>query len=268
VAAGADTALVVVATAAAGDPAAIATGSNSTITRAGGLPHVLLLSGLLSDETVWDDVAQRLAGVAHVQIVCFPSMPSIVAMADAVERVAPPRCALAGHSMGGRVALEVWRRQPQRVSALCLACSGVHPATEQEPAHRGRLVQLARDRGMAALAAQWLPPLMGTTPPSRPGVLPRLETMVERQTAESFAAQTSAMLNRPDARPVLPSIQVPALVLCGRHDAGSPVAQQEAMCRAIGGATLTIIEDAGHMAPIEQPDPVAGALRQWLAAAD
>jgi len=226
---------------------------------------LLLLSGLLSDETVWADAAQRLSATTAVQIVCFPSLSSIGAMAEHALRGAPAQFALAGHSMGGRVALEVWRRWPQRITGLALCNSGVHPCQSQEPASRGRLVRLAREHGMSALAAEWLPPLMGSSLLRRQQVMPRLVAMVERQTVDSFAAQNDALLNRPDARPVLPTVRVPALVLCGSADAWAPVSQHEDMQRAIPDSTLITLEDCGHMAPIEQPDAVADALRRWLA---
>ncbi len=227
-------------------------------------PELLLLSGLLSDETVWGDVARRLAGAARVRIISFPGLASIAAMAEAVERVAPPRFAIVGHSMGGRVALELWRRHPQRVAALGLFNSGVHPCTEHEPESRGALLRLGREQGMAAVATAWLPPMMGAASPRRDEVLPLLTAMVERQTVESFAAQTTALLGRPDARPVLPTIRVPVLLASGRNDAWSPVAQHADMQRHIPQATLEIIEDSGHMAPIEQPEAVAEVLRSWL----
>lgn len=229
------------------------------------IPPLLLLSGLLSDETVWADAAERLSATTAVRIVCFPAFSSIGAMAEHVLSIAPARFALAGHSMGGRVALETWRRAPQRVSALALAHSGVLPCQEQEPASRGRLVRLAREHGMSALAAEWLPPLMGSSPQRRRQVMPRLVAMVEGQTLASFAAQNDALLNRPDARPVLPTIRVPTLVLCASGDAWAPVSLHEEMQRAIPDSTLVNVEDSGHMAPIEQPDAVADALRRWLA---
>jgi len=226
---------------------------------------LVLLCGLLSDETVWSEVAGRLAGVARVHIVSFPNFSSIEAMARHVLETGPRRFALAGHSMGGRVALEVWRQAPDRIIGLALLNTGSGPRGANESVTRGRLVQLARERGMAAVAGDWLPPMLGAPTAQRAKVAARLVAMVERQTPDSFAAQQQALLARPDADPVLPTIRVPTLLVSGSADAWSPIAQHEAMRRRIPDATLVAIEDAGHMAPTEQPDAVASALGVWLA---
>jgi len=95
-------------------------------------------------------------------------------------------------------------------------------------------------------------------------VMPKLQAMVERQTVESFAGQTKALLERPDAVPILPTIGVPTLLASGTADAWSPLMQHEEMRRQISEATLVSIEDAGHMAPAEQPHAVAAAMSAWL----
>ncbi|MEP6546044.1 MAG: alpha/beta fold hydrolase [Gammaproteobacteria bacterium] len=225
---------------------------------------LLLLSGLLCDETVWSDIPERLADVAEARIVSFGGFSSISAMAAHVLAACPARFALAGHSMGGRVALEVMRSAPQRVSGLALLNTGVHAVRDGEPQSRSRLLRLAYEHGMAALAAEWLPPMMA------PGyrkveLMPRLTAMIERATPDSYAGQINALLNRPDAMPVLPSIGVPTLLLSGSDDTWSPVSQHETMRRRIPHATLFEIHGAGHMAPVERPDAVALALREWLA---
>src|SRR4030088_640995 len=95
-------------------------------------------------------------------------------------------------------------------------------------------------------------------------LMPRLIAMVERSTPDSYAGQVTALLNRPEALSVLPTIGVPTLLLSGSDDTWSPVSQQETIRRRIPHATLFEIHGAGHMAPIERPEPVAVALREWL----
>lgn len=225
---------------------------------------LLLLSGLLCDETVWADIPERLADVAEVKILSFGGFSSIAAMAEHVLAVAPERFALAGHSMGGRVALEVVRSARSRIAGLALLNTGVHTVRDGEPQSRGRLLRLAYEKGMSALAAEWLPPMMAGGARSAE-LLPRLAAMIARSTPDVYAGQINALLNRPDALPVLPEIQVPTLLLSGSEDTWSPVSQHETMRRRIPHATLFEIHAAGHMAPIERPDAVAVALREWLA---
>jgi pimeloyl-ACP methyl ester carboxylesterase len=225
---------------------------------------LLLLSGLLCDETIWADIPQRLRDSADAHIISFRGFSSIPAMAAHVLATAPERFAVAGHSMGGRVALEVVRSAPWRVSGLALLNTGVHTVRDGEPQSRGRLLRLAYGRGMSALAAEWLPPMMAAGTSRAAELMPRLRAMVERSTADSYAGQINALLNRPDALPVLPTIAVPTLLLSGSEDTWSPISQHETMRRRIPHATLFEIHGAGHMAPIERPEAVAVALREWL----
>jgi pimeloyl-ACP methyl ester carboxylesterase len=228
------------------------------------MERLLLLSGLLCDDTVWSDVALLTSATIDTRIVNFPDFNSITAMAEHVLANAPRRFAVAGHSMGGRVALEIARLAPDRLERIALLNSGIHPRREAEIQSRGRLVSLARERGMTALAAEWLPPMMGASQARLDALMPRLTAMVERATADSFAAQQAALLDRPEAASVVAAIDVPFLLASGRSDKWSPLAQHEEIQRLSRGARLVAIEDAGHMAPIEQPVAVAAALREWL----
>jgi pimeloyl-ACP methyl ester carboxylesterase len=225
---------------------------------------LLLLSGLLCDETVWADIPERLEDVAQVSVISFRGFSSIPAMAEHVLAAAAGPFALAGHSMGGRVALEVVRAARARVSGLALLNTGVHTVRDGEPQSRERLLRLAFEHGMSALAAEWLPPMMAGGSRTA-AIMPRLAAMVERSTPDIYAGQINALLNRPDALPVLPMIDVPTLLLSGSEDTWSPVSQHETMRRRIPHATLFEIHGAGHMAPFERPEAVAVALREWLA---
>jgi pimeloyl-ACP methyl ester carboxylesterase len=228
------------------------------------MQSVFMLCGLLCDEAVWADVPAQLADLADVRILSFPGCTTIGDMAQQVLRSAPTALALAGHSMGGRVALEVWRRAPHRITRLGLLNTSVHPVRAAEHESRGALVHLARTQGMSALANRWLPPMMGASPSRVAEVMPHLKAMVERATPEVFAGQISALLHRPDARSVLQTIDVPTVLLSGAHDTWSSIAQHADMQRLVPHATLVEIAGAGHMAPIERPDAVARALRRWL----
>jgi pimeloyl-ACP methyl ester carboxylesterase len=218
----------------------------------------------LCDETIWIDAARQIHEESNIKILSFGGFTSIADMARHVLQQVPGDLLLAGHSMGGRVALEIVRQAPNRVCAIALLNTGVHPRGDSEAASRGRLVEIARQQGMEALAAEWLPPMMGASPDRIAQVMPRLVDMVKRATAESFAGQVKALLERPDARAILPRIRVPTLLVSGSADAWSPPAQHLAMQESIADARYTTIADAGHMAPIEQPAAVARAIDQWL----
>ncbi|KQQ82974.1 hydrolase [Xanthomonas sp. Leaf131] len=228
---------------------------------------VLLLCGLLCDASIWEHQRAALAGVADVQVLEFRDLTTLPAMAAYVLERAPLRFALAGHSMGARVALEVLRLAPERVQRLALLDTGVHPRSDGEQAQRESLVALARAQGMRALASHWLPPMLHPDRRADPALLAPLTAMVERHTPQHFAGQVNALLHRPDATPLLATIRCPTLLGVGRQDAWSPVARHQAMARQIPGAQLVVFEESGHMAPVEAPEAVSTALRSWLQAA-
>lgn len=226
---------------------------------------VYLLPGLLCDRAVFvPQIAALEAAGFEVCVADFRGLDSLTAMAEAVLKAAPPRFALAGHSMGARAAIEVMRLAPSRVERLALLDTGIHPRRPGEAEKRQGLVDLARTRGMRALAAQWLPPMVHPARLGDAALMGELTAMVERMTPEIFERQVKALLNRPDAGPVLGGIRCEVLVGVGRQDAWSPLAQHEAIAAAIAQAKLVIFEDSGHMSPLEAPAAVNAALLRWL----
>ncbi|WP_136068577.1 alpha/beta fold hydrolase [Modicisalibacter radicis] len=228
---------------------------------------LLLLPGLLCDDAVWADMRDRLTA---------PTLPtpdygmadSIGAMADVALQGAPERFIAVGHSMGGRVALEIQRRAPQRVAGLALLDTGFRGRAAGEPGERERdnrhaLLARARQEGMRAMGATWL---QGMVPPERlddEALVGAILAMIERKDPDTFAAQIDALLARPDATGQLAGIACPTLLLCGRQDAWSPLERHEEMAGLIPGSRLEIIEEAGHMSPMERPAAVARALDDW-----
>lgn len=230
---------------------------------------LVLVPGLLCDEAVWADQSDALADIADIHFAINGARDSLVAMAEAIIAQAPPRFAIAGHSMGGRVALEVVRRVPDRVIALGLLDTGYQPlaageAGEREVAGRHALVEKARRRGMRAMGWEWL---QGMVYPSRLSdalLVNAILDMIERGTPDLYAAQTRALIGRPDAAPVLAKVRCPTLVLCGQDDLWAPPQRHEAICALVRGSSLTVVPYCGHMSTMEQPAAVSQALRSWL----
>lgn len=232
--------------------------------------HLVLVPGLMCDRAVWEPLLPQLAGAATCRVVDPGDANSLVRMAHRVLDAAPQRFALAGHSMGGRVALEVLRAAPERIARLALLDTGYRalPAGEAGAAERRKrqeLLALAEQRGVRAMAQRWVQAMVHPDRLRDGELIETIVAMFERKTAQTFAAQIHALLERPDAADVLAHIRVPTLVLCGRQDSWAPVPQHEEIAALIGGhATLRVIEEAGHMATIEQPAAVGQALLQWL----
>jgi len=199
----------------------------------------------------------------------YGSLNSLPAMAEAALRTAPERFSLAGHSMGGRVALEIYRLAPARVAQIALLNTGYLPlaagkAGDDETRSRSALIGIAQTQGMRAMLRQWLPPMLDSRRINDSALVNSIMEMMLRKTPEIFAAQEKALLARADASPVLEQIRCPALLLTGREDGWSPPAQHAAMAAKIPGAKLVIVPDSGHMSTMERPAEVAAALRDWL----
>ena len=230
---------------------------------------LILVPGLLCDETVWTQQAAALSGFWDVRIADNGDHDSLGAMAESIIASAPPRFALAGHSMGGRVALEVMRRVPDRIDGLALLDTGYQPldtgeAGQREAEGRHRMVATARKNGMRALGIAWVQGMVHPTRLSDRELVGAILTMIDRRTADYYAAQTRALLSRPDAAPVFAGIACPTVVLCGEQDSWSPLERHRTMAALIPKATLSIIPDCGHMSTMERPDLVTAALRSWL----
>ena len=233
------------------------------------LPHLILVPGLVCDADAWKHQAESLRASTSVDIVDHGMNDSLEKMAEAVLRRAPAQFALAGHSMGGRVAFEVLRRSPDRVMGLAALDTAYLPwnrdqAGEREREERYALLQKARSEGMRAMGLQWVQRMVHPRRLSDTALIEAILSMIARKTPEIFNAQIQAMLARPDATPVLRSIHCPTIVLCGRQDAWSCLTTHEAMAALIPKSSLVVIEDCGHMSTMEQPGAVTAAMTDWL----
>lgn len=227
---------------------------------------VLLLPGLICDARIWAPQVEGLGDRFAVQAVDgYGEADSLGAMALAVLAQAPERFILIGHSMGGRVALEVLRRAPHRVAALGLVSTGTHLPRPTEAEGRFSLLARGVEQGMDALIDAWLPPMVWEPNRLKPGLMDNLWQMCSDMGLDSFERQVRALLGRPEVESLLPGIACPVLVAVGEHDEWANVAQHEQIAAAIPGAILKVIPGAGHMLQVEQPQAFTAALADWLA---
>lgn len=231
--------------------------------------NLVLLPGLLCDRAVWQAQIAALSPVANCSVVDYGLRDSLRAMAEHALATAPAGpLAVAGHSMGGRVAFEMLRLAPERIERVALLDTSYHPLAEgaagdAEVAGRMSLLAMARRNGMRAMAGEWA---VGMVHPSRHGT-PLFEAvldMFERKTPDIFAAQIKALIERPNCSDLLATIRCPTLLLCGREDGWSPPSRHEHMQQAIRASRLVIVEQCGHMSTMEQPEAVNQSFATWL----
>ena len=225
---------------------------------------LLLVPGHLCDHALWAHQTRHLADVADMTVATMDGGPSMEAMARTILAKAPARFAMAGLSMGGFVALEIMRQAPQRVERLALldtAASGNSPAQIER---RHKYIGLLRSGGFETLLTEFTPMLVHPAHLADTTLMGEIGRMTRRIGPDLALAQQQAMLDRVDSRPSLAKIACSTLVMCGRQDALTPLAGHEEMAELIPDAKLVVIEDCGHMSPMEKPEAVTAVFRYWL----
>lgn len=231
-------------------------------------PTLVLLHGLLNDERVWEPVASRLRLRADIRIPNLRRQERIADMArDAWADLAdvPPDTpvVLAGFSMGGYVAQQMLADAPRRVAALALVDTSCRPEPpENIPVRQATMAALQRD-----IAAETLAILRRGVHADQLSNAPlmALGLRIMREVGATAAIrQIQAIIGRADHRAMLARLDMPTLVLCGRTDQVTPLALSREAAALIPGARLHIVEDAGHWAPMEQPQAAAAELGRLL----
>ncbi|MFZ7091294.1 alpha/beta fold hydrolase [Primorskyibacter sp. 2E233] len=229
---------------------------------------LVLLPGMMCDARLFAPQIAAFSGSRAVHCAPIGAHDTMAALAIEILTNAPPRFALAGLSMGGIVAMEVLRRAPDRVAALALL--DTNPKAEPEEIRARRVPQMdkVREGHLAQVMRDEMKPNYLTDGPLRSEILDLCMEMALGLGKEVFLNQSRALANRPDQQDTLRAYSGPALVLCGRDDALCPVARHQLMHDLIAGSTLRLIENAGHLPTLEQPDETNAALATWLERTD
>lgn len=223
---------------------------------------LLFLPGLACDARIYKP---QLAALPDSNAIDgYGAADSLVAMARIALDQAPESFDLLGHSMGGRVALEVFRLAPQRVRRIALVSTGVHSRREGEAAKREALQAVGWNHGFDKLIDTWLPPMVAEANRARPEIYEPLRRMNVEAGQDVFDAQIHALVNRPEVESLLPQIACPALVMTGELDTWAPPAQHGAIAAALPNSELVIVPGAGHMIQLEAPEAVNAAIARWL----
>jgi pimeloyl-ACP methyl ester carboxylesterase len=226
---------------------------------------VLLLPGLACDDELFThqrralEAAHRVrVGDVHARAATLPAMAALLLKEQAGDLL------LVGCSMGGMLALEVWRQAPGRVRGIALLGSTARADTPELIALRSQACELfAAGRMDEVLRAN----VLFAFHPDNAGNKALVQcylAMIRRAGAAQLIAQNRAVMARADLRPLLPGIACPVLVACGEADGLTPPERAREMAAAIPGARLEIVPGAGHMLTMEQPARVTALLLDWL----
>lgn len=223
---------------------------------------LLFLPGLACDARIY---APQIAAFPDSRAVDgYGIADSLADMARIALEQAPDSFDLLGHSMGGRVALEVFRLAPERVRRIALVSTGVHSLREGEAAKREALQAIGWNHGFDKLIDIWLPPMVAEANRAKPGIYEPLRQMNLEAGQDVFDAQIHALVNRAEMESLLPQVACPALVMTGELDTWAGPGQHRKIAAAIPNSELVIVPGAGHMIQLEAPDAVNAAIASWL----
>lgn len=210
---------------------------------------LVLLPAMGCDGQLWARQVLDLQDVIHAELGDLTLDDTLAGMARRVLAFSPPCFAVAGVSLGGYVAMEMVRQQPDRITRVALfgtrASLSVRPRTMAE-------------QGLLATAPHADPMLT-------PIISGPVQAMADRVGPEVFEQQQRALLARPDLAPAIAAIRVPTLVAVGDRDRICLPDDARGLAELIPGARFHVLRSCGHLPPMERPGETTALLRAWLA---
>jgi 3-oxoadipate enol-lactonase len=196
----------------------------------------------------------------------------VLALVDALHI---QKAVIMGHSMGGYVALAAWKLAPERFLALGLVASQASADTDEGRQGRYKLAEKVAAEGSKVVAEAMLPKLFAPQPTLSQGkgqgeamapIMEQVRQLILNTQPSGIIGALTGMAVRLDFGPQLPNLKIPVLLLTGDQDQIIPPDKAKAMAATIPMATLTIIENAGHMPMLEQPEATTTGIRNFLRA--
>ncbi|HSK64043.1 MAG TPA: alpha/beta fold hydrolase [Pyrinomonadaceae bacterium] len=239
---------------------------------------VVLLHGYPFNRSLWNEqvnalsnsfrvITPDLRGLGESDAAQGPATMNRMAqdVAALLDHLEISRAVIGGLSMGGYVVLAFYKQFPARVRSLILADTRAQADTEEGKQTRFQQAEKARAEGMAGIADSMLPKLLTPeTVSKRPDVVKRVRDMMLKTKPEGAAGALLGMAEREDQTSLLSQVSCPTLILVGREDPITPVADSEKMHSEIAGSRLVVIENAAHVSNLERTDQFNEELMRFL----
>jgi len=225
---------------------------------------LLLLPGMMCDARLFAPQFAAFSATRMIAVAPLVGHTDMGSLASAILAQAPSRFALAGLSMGGIVAMEMIRQAPDRITRLALLDTNPLAEPPERATQREPQIAAVKAGNLRSVMRDEMKPNYLADGPRRGAVLDLCMTMAETLGPEVFVAQSRALAARPDQTETLRNVRVPTLILCGAEDRLCPPARHETMRDLVPGARLSVIDGAGHLPVLEQPDPTNRQIGRWL----
>jgi 3-oxoadipate enol-lactonase len=241
-------------------------------------PAVVLIHGYPFNRSLWNEQVEALAGKYRVVTPDLrgfgesdssegPATMNRLAqdVANIMDHLGIDQAVIGGLSMGGYVALAFVKQFPSRVKALVLADTRPQADTEEGKQTRAQQAEKALSEGMAGIADGMLPKLLTPdTVSKRPEVVKRVRDMMLKTKPQGAASALLGMAEREDQSEFISTIDVPTMIIVGREDAITPLADSETMHATIQHSHLVVLDNAGHVSNLEQTEQFNYALLKFL----
>ena len=225
---------------------------------------ILLVPGLGGSPRIYAPVIPALWRFGPVTVANHIRDDNMGAIARRILAEAPPRFALAGHSMGGYIAFEIMRQAPERVAKLALLNTQARPEAPEALERRRAMIKVIEAGGFRAANETLYAILVHSSRRDDAALKKIVHDMADDIGPEAFVRQVHAVMARPDSRPTLATITCPTLVLTSDQDSVISNSLSAEIADGIFGAKLVTIANCGHLSQIEQPRAVADAMVEWL----
>lgn len=226
------------------------------------MTDILFLPGFMCDRHLWDDARNGLEQLGTLHFGDLTRDRTFEAMAERVLAEAPERFSLVGFSMGGFVAREIALMVPERVERLALLNTSARGDSPEQAARKAGLAKAAEGRGFRGLSRH---SILSSLHPERQkdeGLVGKIREMADRIGKDGFVNQIGVV--RQNGHDLLGRISCPTLVVWSRQDVLRSLAEAQELADGIPDARLEIVEECGHMLPLEAPEETIRLLAQWL----
>ncbi|MFV0276946.1 MAG: alpha/beta fold hydrolase [Parahaliea sp.] len=230
-------------------------------------PDLLLLPGLLNDDTVWRHQRRGLADCAGIHVAAYGDCDNIGEIAAQVLAGAPETFLLAGFSMGGYVAMEMLAREPERIKGLALVATSARADTVEQRVVRQQVIDAVQRGKFDKVVAATSELALHGTGVAVDAARAQMVEMARAIGPERFSLHMRAVMNRRDLRMLLPSHQEPGLVVMGERDRVMSNDHSRELAVNLPRVEELVVAECGHMVPLQAAESLSLAMRRWLESA-